>query len=185
MTGSPLRSSRETFGIALAEIASSRHLPRLAQVDRARSPRSSKARRGRSRPRARRSSVRPHARARSRAPSPPSPRSRLGDAHAAQRIARVRVEAGRDEHQLRRERDAPTGTTTRRNARRPFVVAEAARHRDVDGEPAPRRRRPLLRSAPVPGIERKLVQRDDTARARRSRRCPACRCRGGRPSRRS
>ena len=107
----------------------------------------------------------------------------LGDAHVRQRIARVRVEAGRDDHQLGIERP--------RHGQEQIVehdavvrVALAPGQRAVHGRAAAGADADLVGGARA-RIERETGARTCTSRRPVPRRCPASRCRGGRPSRRS
>ena len=96
-----------------------------------------------------------------------------------ERIVLVRVEAGRDEQQLRARSVRAPGSTSSSSACRYCSSPEPGRSGMFSGRLA------LLVGAAGARIERPLVERDEEHVSGRPRRSPACRCRGGRPSRRS
>ena len=104
-----------------------------------------------------------------------------GHAAARERIAHVRVEAGRDEDQARAVLE-PERDDDVLDQRAPRRVARARRHGQVDRVALPR---PGARVAGRPRARDTAATRGCSRRARRDRggRCRWSRCRGGRPSR--
>ena len=131
---------------------------------------------GRSRPRARARS-RSHSPA-ARAPSARNPASVTTIPPSGSPAARV--EARRDQHQVGRERARSPARRSRSNAVEVLVVAAPGRQRHVHASSRP----PVSGRARCPGRTATGGARR-RARGRRPRKIAWCRCRGGRPSRRS
>ena len=145
-------------------------------------PPSARARRARSRPRARPRTGTPSSRQR-RAPSAAMAANPVVGHHAvgqrvlawASKPAETSISCGcvgprqRHAHVL--------------DQRAEVLVAGARRHRQVDRVAGPGARMPTSEAGPVPGIQRRLVDRDEQHLAGRRGRCRWCRCRGAHPSR--
>ncbi len=108
------------------------------------------------------------------------PKSASSEVEVGQRVAQMRVEAGRDDDEIRPERSrCAAGCRPRRPRGTPRPPSPARRGTLTMVSCSPR----LVRRARA-GVERHLVRRAVHDAQGRPRRCPACRCRGGRPSRR-